>query len=161
MVDNRETGVTDFQERVISINRCAKVVKGGRRFSFSALVVTGDRNGRVGYGFGKANEISDAIRKASDAARRQSISVPRREHTIPHETIGVYGAARVMLKPAAPGTGIIAGGGTRMVLDLVGIKDVLAKSLRSKNPINVVKATFDALQKLRSKEEVMKLRGIE
>lgn len=152
---------TEVEEKVVSINRCAKVVKGGRRFSFSALVVSGDRNGHIGYGFGKANEIADAIRKASEAARRQSFFVQRRNTTIPHETIGAFGGARVLLKPAAPGTGIIAGGGTRMVLDLAGVKDILAKSLKSKNPVNVVKATFDALQRLRTREEVMQARGLD
>jgi len=151
----------ELQEKVVSINRCAKVVKGGRRFSFSALVVSGDRNGHIGYGFGKANEIADAIRKASEAARRQSFFVPRRNSTIPHETIGTFGGARVLLKPAAPGTGIIAGGGMRMVLDLAGVKDILAKSLKSKNPVNVVKATFDALQGLRTREEVIHARGLD
>jgi small subunit ribosomal protein S5 len=151
----------ELNEKVVSINRCAKVVKGGRRFSFSALVVSGDRNGRVGYGLGKANEIADAIRKASDAARRQSLFVPRNKATIPHESVGFYGGARVLLKPAAPGTGIIAGAGTRIVLDLAGVKDVLAKSLKSRNPINVVKATFDALQKLRTKEQVRESRGLD
>ncbi|MEJ2745515.1 MAG: 30S ribosomal protein S5 [bacterium] len=151
----------EVEEKVVSINRCAKVVKGGRRFSFSALVVSGDRNGHIGYGFGKANEIAEAIRKASDAARRRLFFVPRRNTTIPHETVGTFGGARVFLKPAAPGTGIIAGGGMRIVLDLAGVKDILAKSLKSKNPVNVVKATFDALQGLRTREEVIQARGLD
>lgn len=152
---------TEIEEKVVSINRCAKVVKGGRRFSFSALVVSGDRNGHVGYGLGKANEIADAIRKASDSAKRQSLSVVRSGPTIPHEILGAFGAARVFLKPAAPGTGIIAGAGVRIVLDLAGVKDVLAKSLKSNNPINVVKATFDALGRLRSRQRMKELRGID
>jgi len=152
---------SEFTEKVVTIDRCAKVVKGGRRFSFRALVVNGDGHGHIGYGLGKANEIADAIRKASDAARRQSIFVEKRGVTIPHETIGIYGAARVFLKPAAPGTGIIAGGGVRIVLDMAGVKDVLAKSLKSNNPINVVKATFDALRRLRTREQVMAARGID
>ncbi len=157
----REAVPGEIQEKVVSINRCAKVVKGGRRFSFSALVVSGDRNGNIGYGFGKANEIAEAIKKGSDSSRRQVLHIQRRGATIPHETIGAYGGARVLLKPAAPGTGIIAGGGTRIVLDLAGVKDVLAKSLKSKNPINVVKATFDALESLRTREQVMAARGLD
>ncbi len=159
--EKRVTETPEIEEKVVSINRCAKVVKGGRRFSFSALVVSGDRNGHVGYGFGKANEIAEAIRKASEAARRQTLFVPRRNTTISHEIIGAFGGARVLLKPAAPGTGIIAGAGTRMVLDLAGVKDILAKSLKSKNPVNVVKATFDALQRLRTREQVMHARGLD
>jgi len=145
----------------VSINRCAKVVKGGRRFSFSALVVCGDREGNIGYGFGKANEIAEAIKKGSEGSRRRIVHVQRRGATIPHETIGVFGGARVLLKPAAPGTGIIAGGGMRIVLDLAGVKDVLAKSLKSKNPINVVKATFVALEGLRTRAQVMAGRGLD
>lgn len=148
----------ELEDKVVNINRCAKVVKGGRRFSFSALVVSGDRNGNVGCGFGKANEISDAIKKGSEASHKEMIYVPRDGTTIPHDAMGRFGAARVLLKPAAPGTGIIAGAGVRVVLDLAGIKDVLAKSLRSDNPINVVKATFNALHQMCTREQVEKLR---
>ena len=156
-----EREVPEVEEKVVSINRCAKVVKGGRRFSFSALVVSGDRNGHVGYGFGKANEVAEAIKKASEASRKQSIFVSRRGTTIPHESIGTYCGARVLLKPAASGTGIIAGGGARIVLELAGVKDVLAKSLRSNNPINIVKATVTALQNMRTREEITELRSLD
>jgi small subunit ribosomal protein S5 len=156
-----EREVPEVEEKVVSINRCAKVVKGGRRFSFSALVVSGDRNGHVGYGFGKANEVAEAIKKASEASRKQSIFVSRRGTTIPHESIGTYCGARVLLKPAASGTGIIAGAGARIVLELAGVKDVLAKSLRSNNPINIVKATVTALQNMRTREEITELRSLD
>ena len=139
------------------INRCAKVVKGGRRFSFSALIVAGDHDGRVGYGFGKANEVSEAIRKASEAARKGMEKVSLNENTIPHEE---FDGARVLLRPASPGTGIIAGGGVRAVAEAAGIRDVLAKSLGSSNHANVVKATIAALRSLRRKEQIFKLRGI-
>ena len=145
-------------ERVGEINRCAKVVKGGRRFSFSALVVVGDRNGQVGYALGKARENADAIRKATETARRNMVKVTMRDRTIPHEVIGRYGASRVMLRPATKGTGVIAGGGARAVLDLAGIRDVLAKSLGSGSALNVVKATMNGLQQLRSREEAAALR---
>lgn len=145
-------------ERVVEINRCAKVVKGGRRFSFSALVVVGDRNGQVGYALGKARENADAIRKATETARRNMVKVTMRDRTIPHEVIGRYGASRVMLRPATKGTGVIAGGGARAVLDLAGIRDVLAKSLGSGSALNVVKATMNGLQQLRSREEAAALR---
>lgn len=147
-------------EKVVFINRCAKVVKGGRRFSFSALIVAGDHDGKVGCGFGKANEVSEAIRKASDSARKAMVKVSLHENTIPHETIGEYGGGRVMLRPASPGTGVIAGGGVRAVVEAAGIKDVLAKSLGSSNHANVVKATLEALSHLRRRDEVMKLRGL-
>jgi small subunit ribosomal protein S5 len=149
----------DTIEKVVFINRCAKVVKGGRRFSFSALIVTGDMKGRVGIGFGKANEVSEAIRKGSEAARKAMVPVAVTENTIPHEVFGEYGGGRVLLRPASPGTGVIAGGGVRAVIEAAGIRDVLAKSLGSSNHANVVKATLSALQSLRPRNEIMKLRG--
>ncbi len=145
-------------ERVVEVNRCAKVVKGGRRFSFSALVVVGDRNGQVGYALGKARENADAIRKATETARRNMIRVTMKDRTIPHEVMGRCGASRVMLKPASKGTGVIAGGGARAVLDLSGVRDVLAKSLGASSALNVVKATMDGLMQLRSREEAAALR---
>ncbi|MFV0338547.1 MAG: 30S ribosomal protein S5 [Chthoniobacterales bacterium] len=149
----------EMSDKVVFINRCAKVVKGGRRFSFSALVVSGDHKGQVGVGFGKANEVAEAIRKATDAAHKRPLTVSIQENTIPHEVIGEFGGGRVMLKPASPGTGIIAGGGVRAVIESAGIRDVLAKSLGSSNQANVVKATLAALQALRPREEVFRLRG--
>ncbi len=150
---------SDLTEKVVFINRCAKVVKGGRRFSFSALIVAGDRAGKVGFGFGKANEVSEAIRKASDSARKSLVKVAVRDNTIPHEVIGEFGGGRVLLKPASPGTGVIAGGGVRAVIEAAGIRDVLAKSLGSSNHANVVKATITALQALRLRDEIYKVRG--
>src|SRR3954469_2811640 len=150
----------DTTEKVVFINRCAKVVKGGRRFSFSALIVAGDHDGRVGVGFGKANEVSEAIRKASEAAKKSMEKVSLNENTIPHEVIGEFDGARVLLRPASPGTGIIAGGGVRAVTEAAGIRDVLAKSLGSSNHANVVKATIVALKSLRRRDEILKLRGI-
>lgn len=150
----------EFDERVVFVNRCSKVVKGGRRFSFSAVVVVGNRAGLVGYGFGKANEVPDAIRKGSEMARRGLMSITMKERTIPHDVIGVHGGARVLLRSASPGTGVIAGGAMRAVLDVSGVRDVLGKSLGSKNKLNVVKATFDALEQLRSEEEISRVRGI-
>src|SRR6266480_2825100 len=150
----------DTTEKVVFINRCAKVVKGGRRFSFSALIVAGDHDGKVGCGFGKANEVSEAIRKASEAARKAMEKVSLHENTIPHETIGQYGGGRVLLRPASPGTGVIAGGGVRAGVGAVGIRDVLAKSLGSSNHSNVVKATIAALRALRRRDEILKSRGI-
>src|SRR5499433_1840719 len=157
--EKASTAKGDTSEKVVFINRCAKVVKGGRRFSFSALIVAGDHDGRVGYGFGKANEVSEAIRKASEAARKSMQKVSLNENTIPHETIGEYGGGRVLLRPASPGTGVIAGGGVRAVVEAAGIKDVLAKSLGSSNHANVVKATIEALRGLRHRQDILKLRG--
>jgi small subunit ribosomal protein S5 len=146
-------------EKVVFINRCAKVVKGGRRFSFSALIVSGNHSGRVGIGFGKANEVSEAIRKATESAKKRMVNVAVHENTIPHEVLGEFGGGRVLLRPASPGTGVIAGGGVRAVIEAAGIRDVLAKSLGSNNPTNVVKATLDALTTLRPKDEILKIRG--
>lgn len=150
----------EFEERVVFVNRCSKVVKGGRRFSFSAVVVVGNRNGLVGFGFGKANEVAEAIRKSSEIARRSLRPVQMKGNTIPHEVTGVCDGGHVFLRPACPGTGVIAGGGARAVLELSGVHDVLAKSLGSSNKLNVVKATLNALGKLRSKEEVRAIRSV-
>ncbi len=155
---NRE-GQSDMDEHVVFVNRCAKVVKGGRRFSFSAVVVVGDKDGKVGFGFGKANEVADAIRKGGEAARKAMRRVRMTGKTIPHEVIGLCDGGRVLLKPAPDGTGIICGGGMRPVLEAAGIRDVVGKSLGSKNRLNVVKATIDALQQLRSAEEIAALRA--
>jgi small subunit ribosomal protein S5 len=152
---------SDTVEKVVHINRCAKVVKGGRRFSFSALVVSGDRAGKVGWGFGKANEVADAIKKATEASRKKMHSVHLNNNTIPHEVVGEHGGGHIMLKPASPGTGIIAGGGARAVLEAVGVKDVIGKSFGSSNHANVVKATLAALYALRPKDEILRARGKE
>ena len=154
-----ENGGPEIIEKVVHINRCAKVVKGGRRFSFSALVVSGDQQGKVGCGFGKANEVADAIRKASESSRKNMAPIALKDTTIPHEVIGQHGGGRILLRPASPGTGIIAGGGARAVLEAAGVRDVIGKSFGSSNHSNVVKATLAALDMLRMPDDIFRARG--
>lgn len=158
--NKREKASSDIMEKVLYINRCSKVVKGGRKFSFSALILVGDGKGRIGYGFAKANELTDAIRKGGEAARKNMRSYALQGNTIPHEVVADWDGASLLLKPAPDGAGVIAGSKVRPVLEMAGIKDVMAKSLGASNPINQVKATFFALSKLRSRQQIKQMRGV-
>ena len=151
---------TEFEEKVLYINRCSKVVKGGRKFSFSALILVGDGEGHVGLGFAKANEVADAIRKGSEAARKNILTFEMEESTIPHEVIVDWDGAKILLKPAPEGTGVVAGSKMRSVLEMGGVKNVVAKSLGSNNPLNLVRATFKALESLRNRKESLEIRGL-
>lgn len=155
------TTAPDVEERVVAVNRVAKVVKGGRRFSFSALVIVGDQKGKVGYGLGKAKEVPDAIRKASQEASKSMINIPLENGTIPHEVLGEFDAGKILFKPASEGTGVKAAGACRTILELAGVKNVLTKSLRGSNPHNVVKATFQAFRQIRSVQDIASARGVE
>jgi small subunit ribosomal protein S5 len=161
MVQKNNPAAGDLQEKLVVVNRVSKTVKGGRIARFAALMVVGDGNGRVGYGLGKAAEVPEAIRKGIEDAKKNMITVSLKGTTIPHEVLGVYGAGKVLLKPASEGTGLIAGGTARKVLEMAGIRNVRAKCLRSNNPVNVVKATFEGLKALRTEEEVAKTRGLD
>jgi small subunit ribosomal protein S5 len=158
-VEQQQERENEFIEKLIRLNRVAKVVKGGRRFSFSALVVVGDQNGTVGYGFGKANDVAEAIRKSIEKAKQNVITVPIKRNTIPHKVVGEYKSARVLLKPASPGTGVIAGGPVRAVMEAGGIHDILSKSLGSQNTMNILKATFEGLHQVMDARKLAKDRG--